>query len=376
MRMQEFDRAASAPQPGEKRPPNPSPQPAQQDPFVRGAWYVAAASAALKPGQMLARTFLGEPVLLARRRSGGVFALRDLCPHRGIPLRYGRFDGETVQCGYHGWRFDGAGTCVEIPSLRDAQQVDVSRIRCGGYPCVERQGLIWVYFPDPSAPEDAADPPPVEPFPDVDDASPKAAITLLYESDIDNVAFGIMDPAHIPFVHRAWWLRRSAATLRDKEKHFEPHGLGWRMITHPIRHVTPFHRLLGREVQTEISIRLPGFRIERIFGERHKIVNLLAITPIDAKRTQMFQAIWWTMKGLDWTAPLVRAAGRNFLAQDGDIIIKQNEGLKHHPGLMLVADADAQMKWWLLLKDEWRDHRRQNRPFANPIKPRTLRFRS
>lgn len=376
MRMEDIQSAASAGPPAGEPAPNPEPQPTQDDPFLRGTWYVAAASSALKPGRMMARTFLGEPILFARRRDGSVFAIKDLCPHRGIPLRFGRFDGETVQCGYHGWRFDGSGACVEIPSLRDVQQVNVSRIRCGGYPCVEKQGLIWIYFADPAIAGDADAPPPIEPFPDVDDAAPKAVVRLLYESDIDNVAFGIMDPAHIPFVHRAWWLRRSEATLRDKEKTFEPHGLGWRMVTHRIRNLTPFHRMLGKDVQTEILIRLPGFRIERIFGERHNILNLLAITPIDAHRTQMFQALWWTMKGLDWTAPLVQVAGRNFLAQDGDIIIKQNEGLKHNPGQMLVADADAQMKWWLLLKDEWRDHRRQDRPFNNPLKPRTLRFRS
>jgi phenylpropionate dioxygenase-like ring-hydroxylating dioxygenase large terminal subunit len=51
---------------------------------------------------MAARTLLGEPVLLARRLDGSMFALRDLCPHRGIPLRFGRFDGDTVQRGYHG----------------------------------------------------------------------------------------------------------------------------------------------------------------------------------------------------------------------------------------------------------------------------------
>lgn len=371
--MPDLDRSESASSRLHAAAPNPEPQPPQRDPFLRGAWYVLAEARSLKRGQMMARTFLGEPVLLARKTDGDVFALRDLCPHRGIPLRYGRFDGRTVQCGYHGWRFDGAGACVEIPSLRDVQQVDVGRIQCGAYACVERQGLIWAYFPDPAAAEDAPAPPP---FPDIGDMAPKASVTLLYESDIDNVAFGIMDPAHIPFVHRAWWLRRSAATLHNKEKHFEPSGLGWRMITHPIRNVTPFHRMLGRNLRTEISISLPGFRIERIFGERHKILNVLAITPIDAHSTQMFQAIWWTMKGLDWTAPLVRAGGRRFLAQDGDIIIKQNEGLKHNPGQMLVADADAQMKWWLLLKDEWRDHRRQSRPFNNPVKARTLRFRS
>ena len=114
---------------------NPSVQAPQDDPFVRGVWYVAMAARDLAPGAMAARMLLGEPVLLARRLDGSVFALRDLCPHRGIPLHFGRFDGETVQCGYHGWRFDCDGRCVSIPSLTQDQDVDVGRIRTGAYRC-------------------------------------------------------------------------------------------------------------------------------------------------------------------------------------------------------------------------------------------------
>ncbi|MEM1384754.1 MAG: aromatic ring-hydroxylating dioxygenase subunit alpha [Pseudomonadota bacterium] len=354
---------------------NPVPQPHQDDPFIRGLWYVAMPSRELKPGKMVAKTLLGDPILFARRSDGSVFAIRDLCPHRGIPLRFGRFDGQTISCGYHGWRFDGAGRCVEIPSLVDQSQANVARISCGAYPCADRQGLIWIFMPDAAVPADAAPDAP-EPFPDFEDDAPKAAVTLLYESDYDNAAFGMMDPAHIAYVHSAWWLKRTEATLKIKEKAFEPADRGWRMAPHPIRNVTPFHRLLGRDVRTEIIIRLPGFRIERVFGERHQLLNLLAITPIDGKRTQMFQALWWSMPWLDFMAPLVRAGARRFLSQDGDIIVKQNVGLAYNPRQMLVADADAQMKWWLRLKHEWRAHRREGRPFANPVKAKTLRFRS
>ena len=102
--------------------------------LLRGLWYVALPGEELRPGRMLAKTLLGEPVLFGRARDGGVFALRDTCPHRGIPLRYGAFDGETIACSYHGWRFGRDGTCVEIPSLREGQKVDLAKIRCPSYP--------------------------------------------------------------------------------------------------------------------------------------------------------------------------------------------------------------------------------------------------
>src|SRR6188474_106088 len=88
---------------------------------LREAWYYAAPSRKLRPGRMLARTMLGEPVLLVRERDGSVFALRDICPHRGMPLSEGRFDGREIECCYHGWRFTADGHCTAIPSLVDGQ---------------------------------------------------------------------------------------------------------------------------------------------------------------------------------------------------------------------------------------------------------------
>ena len=128
--------------------------------LVRGLWYVALLGADVRPGRMVHKTLLGEPVLIGRGRDGRVFALRDICPHRGIPLHYGRFDGDTIACCYHGWRFDRGGGCVEIPSLREGQEVDLAKIRCGTYPCVEQQGVVWIYFPRPdNAATEPAQPP-------------------------------------------------------------------------------------------------------------------------------------------------------------------------------------------------------------------------
>ena len=353
----------------------PAPRDHSANQMIQGLWYVALPSGALKPGQMEARTLLGQPLLFARRTDGGVFAVRDQCPHRGTPLRFGTFDGETVACPYHGWRFNGAGVCTAIPSLVSQDDINLSRIKCGAFACAERQGLIWIYLPAPGEP---ADQPPPEPelFPGFETMPAKAAIRLVYNAPFDEAAFGMMDAAHIPFVHRAWWMKRKPTDLRLKEKNFEPYGLGWRMKPHDIPNLTPFHRLLGGQVKTEIQLRLPGFRIEIIYGERHRILNLLAITPIDDQRTQMLQALWWTMPGLDFLSPLVAVMAKRFLRQDADIIDKQNLGLKFSQPRLMIDDADTQMKWWLQVKREWASRLREDRPFVNPVQPATLRFRS
>src|SRR5262249_46449523 len=93
---------------------------------LRQAWYSAIPGARPRRGEMRPKILLGEPVLLGRDRSGGVFALRDLCPHRGIRLSCGSFDGTEVECCYHGWRFATDGRCTAIPSLVPGQEAMLS----------------------------------------------------------------------------------------------------------------------------------------------------------------------------------------------------------------------------------------------------------
>ena len=89
--------------------------------FVHDLWYFGALSSELKPGQHLHRELLGQPVLFGRDHQGRAYALRDICPHRGILLSGGEaqnHNGETqVECPYHGWRFRTDGSCAAIPSL-------------------------------------------------------------------------------------------------------------------------------------------------------------------------------------------------------------------------------------------------------------------
>src|SRR5260370_41132944 len=122
---------------------------------LREMWYFALPGAVLGRGRMRAKTLLGEPLVLCRGADGTVFALRDICPHRGIPLSCGRFDGREVECCYHGWRFDGSRACTAIPSLVPEQEFNIGRIKGKSYPAQERQRNVWDYVG-----ADATAPPP------------------------------------------------------------------------------------------------------------------------------------------------------------------------------------------------------------------------
>jgi phenylpropionate dioxygenase-like ring-hydroxylating dioxygenase large terminal subunit len=67
--------------------------------FLRDIWYVATWSQDLKPGALVARTLLEEPVVFFRCADGTPAALRDICPHRFAPLSMGTLiGGDRIKC--------------------------------------------------------------------------------------------------------------------------------------------------------------------------------------------------------------------------------------------------------------------------------------
>ena len=338
---------------------------------LREAWYYAAPSRSVGRGGMLARTMLGEPVLIGRDREGAVFALRDICPHRGMPLSAGRFDGSAIECCYHGWRFACDGHCTLIPSLVEGQPFDLARIAVARYPAREMQGNIWVFFG--SEPGEAPDIPALAGF--AESAAPQLVETMRFKAAIDHAVIGLMDPAHGPFVHGAWWWR-SRRSVHAKAKGFAPAPWGFTMSPHAPSSNSRAYLLLGAAPQTEITFRLPSVRIEQIRAGRYAVANLTALTPIDAKTTEINHCIYWTAPWLSALKPMLRPYVRAFLRQDRDIMERQQQGLRFDPLLSLIDDADTQARWYYRVKEEYRRARAEGRPFANPIEPRTLRWRS
>ena len=77
-----------------------------------GFWYRAMPSDRLRRRKLLKTTLLEIPLVIGRDNQGRPFALRDACPHRGMPLSCGWFDGQQVECNYHGWKFEAhTGQC-------------------------------------------------------------------------------------------------------------------------------------------------------------------------------------------------------------------------------------------------------------------------
>jgi phenylpropionate dioxygenase-like ring-hydroxylating dioxygenase large terminal subunit len=345
--------------------------------FLTDLWYMAGMAASLAPGAVRREMLCGEPLLLGRTREGKAFALRDICPHRAAPLSAGRLVDGTVECPYHGWRFRPDGVCAAIPSLLEDQDLDIGRIRVQAYPLRERDGLLWVYVP--ADPKNDAAPrmePPAIPIGAADgSAKPRFVEAQMFPCEVDHAVVGLMDPAHGPFVHRAWWWRREAS-IHAKAKHHVPSERGFTMTAHKASSNSLFYKVLGGEVSTEIRFELPSLRFEHIRAGKREILGFTAVTPKDREHTLVSQVFYGPAALFAVAGPFFRPFARTFLGQDRHMVELQNEGLKFGASQMLIQDADVPAIWYHRLKKAWAESVATGAPFVNPVKERTLRWRS
>lgn len=177
------------------------------DPALRSAWHPVLRAADLGD-EPVSVTLLGEAWAVVRL-DGEVAAFVDRCPHRLAPLSAGRVDVvdgvEVLRCGYHGWCFEGTGTCTAIPALGPGATLPPRSRAATPAAVAEHLGLVWI------APEAPRTPLPEPPIAAAEEhrflvghlpvLRPSASAGLL----IDN----FLDVAHFPFVH--------AATIGDED---------------------------------------------------------------------------------------------------------------------------------------------------------------
>jgi phenylpropionate dioxygenase-like ring-hydroxylating dioxygenase large terminal subunit len=111
-------------------------------------WYPAMWSKDLAKGQVKETVFWKQSIAIFRGDDGSVQAIEDRCPHRHVKLSLGEVKGCSVQCAYHGWVFDGQGTCTEIP--HEVRTKNRPEIKIASYPVAEKYGIVWVWPGDPT----------------------------------------------------------------------------------------------------------------------------------------------------------------------------------------------------------------------------------
>jgi phenylpropionate dioxygenase-like ring-hydroxylating dioxygenase large terminal subunit len=318
-------------------------------------WFVLAESREVQ-GVPVGRRLMNTPIVLFRDAEGKVGALLDRCPHRNVPLSGGEIakDG-TIQCPYHGWRFDRAGTCRAVPSFTGTPE---SRARaCTAYPVIEQQGFVWVYS-TPFEPGAGAMP---ETRPHVfARADDRDYVTVRQAIDQNGTLFSALENAldvpHTAFLHRGLFRSESRGiTLKVKisrtqdrctaEYVGEPRPPGFMA-----RVLSPS----GGEVQHWDRFILPSIaQVEYRIGTENHVLADTAMTPISDFETRL-----WGVVSLKTrlpgrvVEPFVKPIGLRVLKQDAAILQKQTDTVKHFGGEQFTwTEIDVLGKHiWRLMK--------------------------
>jgi|HubBroStandDraft_1064217.scaffolds.fasta_scaffold05042_7 nitrite reductase/ring-hydroxylating ferredoxin subunit len=112
--------------------------------MIRDAWHIACATAQLGTTPRATRV-LDEDLVVFRDAEGKPRVLLDRCCHRGAKLSLGKVTDGNLACGYHGWQYDGAGSCVHIPSFTRERRIPPS-FTVPSFPCYEQESYVWVWM--------------------------------------------------------------------------------------------------------------------------------------------------------------------------------------------------------------------------------------
>jgi phthalate 4,5-dioxygenase oxygenase subunit len=120
--------------------------------FMRQFWIPACKSNELPPdGDPMRLMLLGEKLIAFRDTAGRVGIFDHRCPHRCASLFFGRNEQGGIRCGYHGWKFDVQGNCLDQPNLPDKNRYPAGT-KAMAYRTAERGGMVLVYMGDRKEP--------------------------------------------------------------------------------------------------------------------------------------------------------------------------------------------------------------------------------
>jgi phenylpropionate dioxygenase-like ring-hydroxylating dioxygenase large terminal subunit len=165
-------------------------------PTYPNSWYAMAWSHELARKTQKTVHFFGKDLVLFRGEDGRINAVDAVCPHLGAHLGAGgKIVGNTIECPFHGWRFDGRGACVAIPY---AERIP-SRARVQAYPVREQNGQVLVWFHSERA-EPTFEVPHIEGFGDPGWTKPTFH-SITVRAHVQEMNENVFDLAHFVSVH-------------------------------------------------------------------------------------------------------------------------------------------------------------------------------
>ena len=280
-------------------------------------WYIACLSKELSKTP-LSRTVLGLPLVLFRDSNGAAHCLIDRCPHRNALLSNGLVEGDTLRCGYHGWRFTGDGNCVEVPGLCGEPGARGRRVTA--FSTVEQDGYVWIYC----NPEEEASHPPFK-LPLTDE---KGFTTVKGEFVINGTMHAtlenILDVPHTAFLHGGLFRtnrerQEITAVIRRTPTQVEVEFIGEKSPTGLVGRVLAPG---GGEVAHFDRFLMPSMaQVEYRLGEKSRLLATQILTPVSDFVTRGYVAISYRLPLPGWIVqPFVEPVLWRILKQDADML--------------------------------------------------------
>lgn len=289
-----------------------------RQPVFRRFWHAVMPMSRLQGGTPQPFTLLGEALVLFLDAEGRPAALKDRCCHRTAKLSKGRCVNGALECGYHGWTYDGSGRVIRIPQYEPGRPIPPD-YRTPAYRCVERYGYAWVALQEP-----------VAPIPELPEFGAPGWRTIFqfYETWATSplrVLENSFDNSHFSFVHRATF-GVAAQPKPSRYELVEREGGFYAETVIDATNPPAFHRVSGSsEPITQRHMRNAYYRpfcrrldIEYPSGVRHVIFN--AFTPVDDGHIQLCQWLFRNDTEADCPAQLLIDFDHVITREDKDIL--------------------------------------------------------
>lgn len=303
--------------------------------LLRQYWvpFEMASSLPERDGNPLRVRLLGEDLVAFRDSSGKVGLVGNHCPHRGASLYFGRNEENGLRCVYHGWKFDVAGNCVDMPNEPPESNFR-EKIRHTAYPCVDRNGVLWTYM-GPSNP-----PPPLPHLEWNEVPAEQSYVTLrVQESNWVQTLEGEIDSSHSGFLHTVLDEEANYQASMQETDEYRLFGRQSKGMLYKIKDRHPHFEVLDTEYGVVIGARRLAevdsfyWRITQFLMPFHTIIPPYgpdplfsghAWVPIDDERTLALCFTYHPLRSL--TEPELKT-------------LRHGEGTLGHQGLHPTVDA-------------------------------------
>ncbi len=264
---------------------------------------------------------LDVKMAIYKTESGEIHLVRDICPHRGVPLSKGWVEGENIVCPYHGLNYNAQGKCVKIPAQPELTQIS-DRFTLTKFPVVEKYGLVWTSLF--SRDESEANFPVLETW-DSDEHQSILPPFVDIAGSSGRQLEGFIDVAHFAWVHNKAFADRDNPVVPKYETERTDYGLKTIYIStvsnfpHSLRHLEPENFLWKRE----FDVYPPFSATLTVYFPNNGILKILnACCPVSHNQTRLFVPL---TRNFDTTGDLQAVYDFNaqIFAEDQDIVESQ-----------------------------------------------------